>query len=610
MVYARKESFQAFNYIKKGMKCMKKISKALGYVLALATTIAAVGITPVSAAESEIKYNQTFSAASSVSDFSSAKGSSLDGTPEMTYNAELQCAEFNAIASRSGFVLPASVNEKNYVMEADIIYDKNENHNGTDSIIFGLIYAYQDADNLSYIGYNPVNGTIIMYNAIDKATTTRYSDKGKGASILLDEGETAKLKLIVNEGLMEFFVNGELCYTYYSPDDTRKAVATTNQRANNFAKGGRVGVYAQANKTKIQIDNVRVRTVGDKDVAFYSNTFIDPNIKLQFTSFNKLNAFFYNDTFTTGNWGTADYQGAGWSNIGQYIPVPVTGDYMIDVSFAMKNPLNNSRWMGISFGINKNEDGTISYNTTGIHENGGMFMSQKATKISEAEASGFVDGDADGAKPVYGNCSKTISNDKINPDYGSTEEDAEKTDYFLNYLPAGYTYESGAEKEVIARRNTMRITVVDGVASFTFGGTTISCDIDVNSTDGYVGLRSAGTAADIYSVRVAPYYVDEPVKELKTTMEFDYIDILGSYASADVIVDDPLNTVDEDTKVVLAAYEGGKLLGTDIKDVNKTGATMLEVEYSGVTDVDAITLKAFLWNIKTLKPVTGAISPQ
>ncbi|MBO5059347.1 MAG: hypothetical protein J6C82_00355 [Clostridia bacterium] len=584
------------------------MKKFLSCVLGLAMAISALGTSAYAAdaeVESEIVYNQTFTQPASVNDLSKDTAGVFEANPAISYDAAKGAVVYDGWASRGAWLLPESVNVADFVMEADISYKKKDNYANT-GIGFGFVFDYQDSNNSSWIAYYPLNddakGNVNKYDAIAGTVTGRNAEKGRGSSLLLAEDTPVHLKLIVNKGLIEFFVDGELTYTYYSPDDSRATTnIAANQRANNYAKSGRLGIFSQADKVQLTVDNVRVRTVGTKDIAYYSNAFIDPNMEFKFSSFSKLSSYFPNDTFSKGSWGVSTYQGSGWSNIGQYITVPVSGDYMIDVDFSMNNPLNATRWMGIAFGINANEDGTMTYNAAGIHENGTMFLTQKAVTYDSSTET-YTDNNISGAQAVYGDCISTISADKKNADY-----DGETNEYFLSYKPADYTYVDIAD--VISKRHKMRITVVDGVASFTFGGKTISCEIDTNETDGYVGLRSAGTASEVYSVRVAPYYVDEPVVELDTTMEFNYTDIGSESALADIIVNDDLNLVDENSRVIVAVYDNGKLVGTDIQPVDDE-ITYLEAIYDTVSDTSGLTIRAFLWDMVTGKPLAADIIPE
>ena len=92
-------------------------------------------------------------------------------------------------------------------------------------------------------------------------------------------------------------------------------------------------------------------------------------------------------------------------------------------------------------------------------------------------------------------------------------------------------------------------------------------------------------------------------------MEFDYYDVADDFAMADIIVNDEEEIVGENARIILAVYENGKLLGTSIGKMQVSGKPVeMEVEYT-CEDVDNVTMRAFLWDMSTQKPLADAVSP-
>lgn len=544
-----------------------------------------------------ILYNQTFAESSSVNDFTNCISDVYTANPYVEYNAVDETAEFVGSGSRGALLLPEKVNVDNFVMEADMSYQKTSAWNDT-SVSFGFVFNYQDSKNSTWVTYFPLNGTVIKGEANDGKTSTRYSEKGNGSQLLLSENKMVHLKLIVNEGLMEFFVDGELVYTYLSPDETR---LNETYFSRNYKDKGRLGIFTQASNIKFTLDAIRVRTVETSDIPYYSNTFIDPNKEMNFNGITNLitTSAAKSNTFSKGNWGSSSWQAEGWSKVFQYIPVNVTGDYTADVDFILNNPFNDTRYIAVAFGI-KDAGTKVDYAYAGIQANGSMFIEQHSLTST-------TDNSISNAEKSYGSCKSTISTDKKCAEYSEDYQKPEGSDsknYLLSYAPSDFQYTTEADK--ISRRHTIHIEVRNGVCSFTFEGKTITCEIDKTSTDGYVGLCSAGTAASIQSVRVAPYSVDEPIGELSTKVKFKSRNINKTSATAQIVVKDELNTVDENSRVLLAAYDNAKLIGTDVKEITDSSAS-LSISYAEVDDVKQITLRAFLWNINTFEPLCPAV---
>ena len=456
------------------------------------------GYAPITDAEiynplEDTNYRLDFIKPESVNELACVKEGLFDGSVTPLYDSEKECITYQATSQNSVILLPERMTKTDFVMEADMTYTKNADHRGY-AITLGPVFGYKDGGNFTAMRYNPENGTVVMSNGINGTTYSRYAEKGNGSSIMLSGGETAHLKLIVNDGLMEFFVNDELCYTYYSPDDSRTASSiTANQRANNFCKEGRLGFFSNADRTTLTIDNVRVRDIEAEDIPVYSNTYMDTTLgtalKNDFAGIS--DSFFGSHILTKGNWGTLSYEAGtanGWANTGNYTDLNLSGDYTVDMSFLFKNPLNDSRWFGIVFGMHIKDQMTY-YNVAGVRENGQLFIEQKQV------AKGGDDVKIFGANSVTGSCIDTISLDKKNPDY-----DGNTNKYLLNYMPSGYEYST--PDIVNNMRHSMRLEVKGTTAYLTFGGTTISCEIDRNATDGFTGLRAAGTGAVVYSTRI------------------------------------------------------------------------------------------------------------
>lgn len=421
----------------------------------------------------------------------------LEGGGTVLNDSENERAYFEGVDQDTAFLLPEDIEKSDFVIEADLTYQKNENHRGY-GISFGYVFGYQDSGNFTALRYNPENGTIIMLNGINGARYSRYAEKGNGAATMLGEQETAHLKLIVNDGKMEFFVNGELGYAYSSPNDSRTAdgVAST-QKANNFTKSGRIGIFSHADRTTISVDNIRVREIAEEDISYYSNSYMDSTLPIELSNdMSGINSsFFASHSLTSSTWGKAAYEvnaSNTWANTGNYSSMTLCGDYAIDMNFALKNPLNDSRWIGIAFGMHVN-DGAAYYNIAGVRENGELFIEQKKVTADGSESA------VSASNSAKDSCAATISDNEKNSEY-----DGDTNKYLLSYMPSGYT--SSDPLDVNPRRHNMRLEVSGNIATLTFGGKTISCVIDKNSVDGFFGIRAAGTAANIYSLRAYPIY--------------------------------------------------------------------------------------------------------
>ena len=129
----------------------------------------------------------------------------------------------------------------------------------------------------------------------------------------------------------------------------------------------------------------------------------------------------------------------------------------------------------------------MTYNVAGVKENGDMFIEQKC--ISDGKEDRIAN-----AEYAAAGCADTISEEKKNDDG--------KTNYLLSYIPPEFRYVS--ERDSNNRRHNLHLEIKDGTAVMTFEGKRISCKLDKNDTDGFVGIRAAGMGAYIYSMRVVP----------------------------------------------------------------------------------------------------------
>lgn len=426
--------------------------------------------------DGNIIYTNNFSSEEQVNDLTAVRGGSLPGAPDIAYSSEKGCVSFEAWGQDTGMLLPAFASAEDFVTEYDAKYSKTEEHRGL-SVAFGFIFGYKDEQNYTSVSYNPETGTVIMGNADGGEVKARYAEKGSGASEMCGENETVHLKAAVNGGIMEFFVNGELCYTF----DSRGS-----DIANDFCAGGRTGIFSKADRTIICIDNISVRNFGRADEYYYSDAYMTPGEDSGFSNISELTDTLFDSPVNNTSWGRAVYEGNGWLNTASYIDIPVSGNYSVDLNFALNAPLNDSRYFGIAFGINKiGED--LSYNVAAVKENGDMVIEQK-------RVTGGVDDRIAGAKSSSGSCKETIPPEKQNS--GGAEK------YLLSYMPPDFVYTDEADTN--NRRHTLHLEVKNGLATLTFEGTSIRCRIDTNKTDGFVGIRAAGTGAYIYSMRAAP----------------------------------------------------------------------------------------------------------
>ena len=232
---------------KKGMKKMKKL---LAWILSMSMILTSCGLTAlaVEVSDSVITYSQTFDDAASIDDFTKI---SQSNSPNKSYNAADGKLSFSANGNTGLYLLPETVTAANFVMEADITVKDNNNSK------IGFIFNYNEDENAnaSYAGitYYTYAGHLVLTAVENGVGNTRWADGGKGTSVITANGETAKLKMIVNNGKFEFFVNGELSYTITSRESSSVTWLP------DFTKGGRLGMTFQTGA--IDVDNVTGRTV-------------------------------------------------------------------------------------------------------------------------------------------------------------------------------------------------------------------------------------------------------------------------------------------------------------------------------------------------------------
>lgn len=564
---------------------MRKLYQKL---LSLTAAAAILGSAAVSVSASDLIYSNDFSTAEAVNELVLVGDGLLDGKPPMAFDEERGAMYFEGWGQNTGFLLPEDVTAADFVAEADIIYEKMAEYRDR-GIGYGFIFGYQDSGNFTDVAYYPLNGNVIMHNAVNGSMKSRYAEKGNGASVTVSDTETAHLKLIVNSGQMEFFVNNELCYSYYSD--------ITQENFNDFTRSGRLGFFFNADKTMLTVKNLVVRTVDSTDIAYYSNAYMGQTDNM-LQPLSELSSYFKEGAVTGGNWGNLTYYGDGWNSVGRYINVPLSGNYSVDMNFAFENPLNASRYLGFAVGINDEADGGITYTLAGVKENGQMSIEQKTVTAGDSAAESTISG----AQAAYGSCQNTIPEDKKNPDVDMSAAETDR--YLVSYMPDGYNSEDNAD--VNARRHNLHLDVVDGTINMTFEGTTLTLTPDVNKTDGYLAIRSAGTNARIYSLRVAPYSAGaiEPPKP-ETTVKVDYTEITSDYADVDITVNDEEELIGDNTKAILAVYKDGILAGVGIDEIPANGEVSFSIDLEA-GEAETETAKIMLWDLDTMRPVIGA----
>lgn len=562
---------------------MKLLKKVVGVLTALSML---GSMTAVLAVESNTGYiyQNELNTQEKVNELTRVGSGKLEGTPEMKFSSEKGTMDFTAQGRNTGFLFPEKVKASNFVAEGDFVYEKAKDYRER-AIGFGFIFGYQSDADFSVVSYYPLNGDARLFNAANNVIKGRNAENGRGASFTLAQNKTAHLKLVVNNGQLEFFVNDELCYSYYSDGTT----AGSSIPLGNFKTAGRLGFFSNADRTMIILKNLTVRNIKNSDKVYYTNTFMgspkEEGIKLK--SLNKLNTYFKDqDTIKDGQWGEMDSYGFNFNSVGRYVDAELTGNYSADMNFAFSAPLKNYSHISFMLGYDKS---TNRYIVADVNLGGGISIEQKEIVTADSTAK---EKKIDDSSYAYGSYTNTIPDNKKDKTVKTTDDG-----FILSYMPNGYSSVDAADK--IARRHNLHLEVIDGEVSATFEGQTVKCRPDVAATDGYFGYILAGTNAKIYSLRVGKL-------PEKTTIKEDYTEIRNTSTLADVIISDSENNLTSDAKVILGVYNGNSLIGVDIK-VATAGKISLEASYTTQTNTKDITAKVFLWDMKTLTPITDSL---
>lgn len=567
---------------------MKLLKKVVGVLTALSML---GSMTAVLAVESNTGYiyQNELNTQEKVNELTRVGSGKLNGKPEMKFSSEKGTMDFTAWGQDTGFLFPESVTASNFVAEGDFVYEKTKDYRNR-SIGFGFIFGYQSDADFSVVSYYPLNGDARLFNAANNDFKSRNAEKGSGASFTLAENETAHLKLVVNNGQLEFFVNDELCYSYYSDGTTVGSLKPSR----NFKTAGRLGFFSNADRTMITLKNLTVRNIKNSDKVYYTNTFMsspkEEGTKLK--SLNALNTYFIDKNgIHDGQWGEMDSYGFNFDSVGRYVDAELTGNYSADMNFAFSVPQTKHSHISFMLGYDKS---TNKYIVADVNLGGGISIEQKEIVTADSTAK---EKKIDNSSAAYNSYTNTIPDNKKDKTEKTTDDGI-----ILSYMPKNYSSVDAADK--IARRHNLHLEVIDGEVSATFEGQTVKCRPDVAATDGYFGYILAGTNAKIYSLRVGKL-------PEKTTIKEDYTEIGNTSTSADVIISDSENNLTSDAKVILGVYNGNSLIGVNIKVATErneeTGKINLEASYTTQTNTADITAKVFLWDMKTLTPITDSL---
>lgn len=502
---------------------MKLLKKVVGVLTALSML---GSMTAVLAVESNTGYiyQNELNTQEKVNELTRVGSGKLEGKPEMKFSSEKGTMDFTAWGQNTGFLFPESVTASNFVAEGDFVYEKANNYRDR-SIGFGFIFGYQSDADFSVVSYSPLNGDAKLFNAANNDFKCRNAENGRGASFTLAEKETAHLKLVVNNGQLEFFVNDELCYSYYSDGTT----AGSLKPSRNFKTAGRLGFFSNAGRTMITLKNLTVRNIKNSDKVYYTNTFMsspkEEGTKLK--SLNALNTYFIDKNgIYDGQWGEMESYGFNFNSVGRYVDQALTGNYSADMNFAFSVPQTQYSHISFMLGYDKS---TNKYIVADVNLGGGISIEQKEIVTADSTAK---EKKIDHSYAAYNSYTNTIPDNKKDKTT-KTEDDG----IILSYMPKNYSSDDAADKN--ARRHNLHIEVIDGEVSATFEGQTVKCRPDVVTTDGYFGYVLAGTNAKIYSLRVGKL-------PEKTTIKEDYTDISNTSTSADVIISDSENNLTSD----------------------------------------------------------------
>lgn len=563
---------------------MKILRKMVGILTAM-SMLGSMAVTTLAAdSSSEYIYENAFDTQAKVDELTLVGSGKLGGEPTMAFSEEKGCMYTEGWGQNAGWLFPESVKTQNFVAEGDVVYEKKSDYRDRD-IAYGFFFGYQSDTNFTNVAYYPLNGNVRLWNVTESGDPNRTAEKGRGASFTVADNETAHLKLVVNNGQLEFFVNDELCYSYFS--NAEKTGALNPSR--DFTAAGRLGFFCNADKTMITLKNFTVREIKNTENTYYTNTFMSSPAEDGTTlkGLSGLSEHFKDSGINDGKWGSMDCYGMNFDSAGRYIDQSLTGNYSADLNFAFLKPQQAYSHISFMLGYDKT---TNKYIVADVNLRGGMSIVQKEIvddggTLKEQEISG--------AKATYNGYQNTI------PENKKDKIDAED-DFILSYMPDGYNSEDPTD--VLPRRHNLHLEVVNGEVRLTFEGQTLKCTPDVVSTDGYFGYILTGTNAKLYSLRVAPLP--------KTTMTEDYTEIGATTTSADVIVSDGENILTNNSVVVLAVYKGDELIGMDIKSVSEKDeddTISLETNYTNQEDTTDLVAMAFLW--KDSEAITPMLEP-
>lgn len=421
---------------KKGMKKMKKL---LAWILSMSMILTSCGLTAlaVEVSSATTLYSQTFDDAASINDFTMVAGGAA-----LSYNETDKSATLSKYGSRTIYLLPETVNYSNFVIDADVIPSSIQDEN----LNFGFVFNYADTKNFARMMYYANREKNLFLAGIVDGTSKAWEIyNGTGASSLTAVGEKAHLKMIVNNGKMEFFVNGELCYTYTSGTGSKIGEI-------DFTKGGRIGLEVQAGQ--ISVDNVTVKTIDSTsyDNAYYANSFNDEKAALNLVNVTNKNSF------TAGIRGAATYSDNGNTCL-WHIPTAIKGNYVAEMNLSFVETTatpDTGRWLGFAYGISEDK---ASYNSAIVRLNG-----------------------------------KTDAGTTGNYTAGTPK---------TNTLPAFEYYTKTGTNET-SKRHNLRLVVEDKRAKFFVDGALACTYSNIGTTDGYVGIITNGLGANVYSLRVSP----------------------------------------------------------------------------------------------------------
>ena len=168
--------------------------------------------------------------------------------------------------------------------------------------------------------------------------------------------------------------------------------------------------------------------------------------------------------------------------------------------------------------------------------------------------------------------------------------------YLSEYTPNTWYH---VNMEIDVATGKMNATISDG--NGTTGTLTDKQIFDAGSVVNNIYFQLWKRDSETYA------YLDNIKITDSSYIKFADTEVTNSSAKATVAVNDFEKLTDVNSKVILAVYNEGGLLGVNTQPIAAGSSTALEVNYNE-TDASALTLKAFLWNFNTLKPITECIS--